>query len=78
MSALDIKDGRDHLSSGAADPIDVLKLRVLLAFLNETPKVCTVTGFSIPPCLYSQHGGKENILKKFVLLLYHCWSLLRK
>lgn len=28
------------------DPIDVLKLRVLLAFLNEAPKVCTVTGLA--------------------------------
>lgn len=48
MSALDIQSESmpASLSSGAADPIDVLKLRVLLAFLNEAPKVCTVTGFS--------------------------------
>ena len=48
MSALSIKDDKlpGRSSSGAADPIDVLKLRVLLAFLNEAPKVCTVTGFS--------------------------------
>lgn len=29
-----------------SESLDVLKLRVLLCFLNEEPKTCTVTGLS--------------------------------
>ena len=45
-----------------SESLDVLKLRVLLCFLNEVPKTCTVTG---PIIMLTAKGDERDELNGF-------------